>query len=80
MDREARARARAKASWYHSLIYTASHDAQGRWRGVHFRDRARGAKIGPSGGGGKEGGRGVSESRCRGSAMEALWALGALEP
>jgi hypothetical protein len=35
MDREARAKA-------------ASHDAQGIWRGVHFRDRARGAKIGPS--------------------------------
>jgi hypothetical protein len=50
MDREAR----AKASWQHSPIYTASHDAQGRWRGVHFGDRARGAKIGPS----KEGGEG----------------------
>jgi hypothetical protein len=56
MDREAR----AKASWQHSPIYTASHDAQGRWRGVHFGDRARGAKIGPS----KEGGR-VSESGSR---------------
>ena len=38
----------------HSPIYTASHDAQGRWERVHFRDRARGAKIGPS-----EEGRGV---------------------
>jgi hypothetical protein len=30
-------------------------DAQGRWRKVHFGDRARGAKIGPSedGGGGE---------------------------
>jgi hypothetical protein len=52
-DREAR----AKASWQHSPIYTASHDAQGRWRGVHFGDRARGAKTGPS----KEGGGGVSD-------------------
>jgi hypothetical protein len=27
-------------------------DAQGRWRGVHFGDRAGGAKIAPSGEGG----------------------------
>jgi hypothetical protein len=53
---------RAKASWY-SPIYTASHDAQGRWRGVHFGDRARGAKIGPSEEGGEVGR--VSESGCR---------------
>ena len=51
MDREARAKAG---------IYTASHDAQGRWRGAHFGDRARGAKIGPSEEGGREVGR-VSE-------------------
>jgi hypothetical protein len=62
MDREARAKAG---------IYTASHDAQDRWRGAHFGDRARGAKIGPS------------ESGCRKreqqkSAVEALWALGAI--
>jgi hypothetical protein len=30
-----------------AVIYTMSHDAQGRRRGVHFGDRARGAKIGP---------------------------------
>jgi hypothetical protein len=51
IDREARA-------------CTASHDAQGRWRGVHFGDRACGAKIGPSEEGGREVGR-VSESGCR---------------
>jgi hypothetical protein len=66
MDREAR----AKASWQHSPIYAASHDAQSRWRGVHFGDRARGAKIGPS----EEG------VRVDVSTVEALWALGALEP
>jgi hypothetical protein len=66
MDREAR----AKASWQHSPIYAASHDAQSRWRGVHFGDRARGAKIGPS----EEG------VRVDVSTVEALWALGAPEP
>jgi hypothetical protein len=59
MDRDAR----AKASWQHSPTYTVSHDAQGRWRGVQFGNRARGAKISPS----EEGGKGgkVSERGCR---------------
>lgn len=39
-----------------SPIETVSHDTQSRWREVHFGDRARTAKIGPSeegdGGGG----------------------------
>jgi hypothetical protein len=55
--------------WHAGAIYTASHDAQGSSRGVHFGDRARGAKIGPSeeaeeGGEGREVGR-VSESGSR---------------
>jgi len=37
------------------VIYTASHDPQSRSREVHFGDRARGAKIGRSGGGEGEG-------------------------
>jgi len=48
---------------------------QGRWREVHFGDRARGAEIGPSEDGG--GGR-VSESGCE--QQSAVWALGAPEP
>jgi hypothetical protein len=52
MDKEAR----VKASWQYSPIYTASHDAYGRWREVYFGDRARGAKIGPSEEGGRWGG------------------------
>ena len=51
---------------------------QGRWKGVHFGDRARGAKIGPSEERGEGVGR-VSESGCV-SAVEALRAFGALEP
>ena len=70
MDREAR----AKASWQYSPIYTASHDAQGRWRGVHFGDRARGAKIGSS----EEGRRwGRVENVSNGFLWRALWVLGA---
>src|SRR2546429_657567 len=41
-------------------IYTASHDVQGRWREVHFGDRARGAKTSPSEDGGGE--RGLTKN------------------
>jgi hypothetical protein len=50
-----------------------SHDAQGRRRGVHFEDRARGAKIGPplrTGGG--ENVENVSNGFCGGGSLGRL--------
>jgi hypothetical protein len=44
-----------------------------------FGDRARGAKIGPSEEGGRVSGSGRRKCEQRG-ALEAPWALGALEP
>jgi hypothetical protein len=62
---------RANTVWGQSPLYAASHNPRGRSREVHFRNRARGAKIRRFEEGGERSGRKDAENVSDSSEMEA---------